>query len=88
MSENITRERLDLVHAKIDAVANLIGELLAYGNTTGEFAVEDVPATAAHVHAALVVFEVPIFSHLYPLDYFEQAARGVAALLVRGLGAR
>ena len=88
MVENITRERPELVHDKIDAVRALLAELIAYGNTTGEFDVEDVQSAAAYVHASLVVFEVPIFAHLYPLDYFEEAARGVTELLVKGLGTR
>lgn len=88
MVENMTRERPDLVHDKIAAVDVLLAELIAYGNTTAEFDVDDVQTTAAHVHAAIVLFEVPIFAHLYSLEYFETTARGVAGLLVRGLGRR
>ena len=88
MVENITLERPELIREKVDSARALLAELIAYGNTTGEFAVENVQDMAAYVHASMVVFEVPIFAHLYSLEYFEQAARGVTGLLVKGLATR
>ncbi len=88
MVENITLERPEHIHEKVDSAQALLAELIAYGNTTGEFAVENVQDMAAYVHASIGVFEAPIFAHLYPLEYFEQAARGVTELLSKGLAIR
>jgi AcrR family transcriptional regulator len=81
----VTNERADLVHQKIAAQRALIAEILAYGNETGEFDVRDVIATAQAVHAALVLFDVPLFMSLYPLQEFEEKANAVVKLLIQGL---
>jgi AcrR family transcriptional regulator len=84
----ITNERSDLVYQKIDAQQALIAEILAHGNQTGEFDVNDVIATARAVHSTLVVFGVPLFMSLYPLDEFRNKARDVVKLLLYGLNKR
>ena len=84
----ITNERADIVHQKIAAQRALIAEVLAYGNETGEFDVPDVIATAQAVHATLVLFDVPLFMSLYPLQEFEEKAKGVVNLLIKGLKKR
>lgn len=84
----ITHERADIVHQKIAAQRALIAEVLAYGNETGEFDVADVIATAQAVHATLVLFDVPLFMSLYPLQEFEEKAKGVVNLLIQGLKKR
>jgi len=83
--ETIATERLDAVQHKNQAEQALIAELLTQGNARGEFHVPDVAATARHVHASLLAFGMPIFMGLYPLQEFEELARGTAQLLVRGL---
>jgi AcrR family transcriptional regulator len=88
MLEQITARRPDLVRQKVAALQALLAELLAAGNASGEFDVEDVVATASAVHSAILVFEVPLFVGLYPRGHYEQMARELAALLVRGLAAR
>ena len=84
----ITNERPDLVHKKSDAQRQLIAEILAYGNETGEFAIQDIPATANAVHSSLVVFDVPLFMTLYSLEEFREKAGGVFSLLLQGLQKR
>jgi len=84
----ITNERADIVHQKIAAQRALIAEILAYGNETGEFDIKDVIATAQAVHATLVLFDVPLFMSLYPLQEFEEKAKTVVNLLLHGLKKR
>lgn len=84
----ITNERPDLVYQKIEAQHSLISEILAYGNQTGEFDVEDVITTAKSIYTAVVVFDVPIFMPLYPLEEFKEKARNVVKLLLEGLKKR
>jgi AcrR family transcriptional regulator len=83
--ETVAGERPQIVHEKNEAEQALIAEILAQGNACGEFDVPDVIAAARTVHSATVLFNVPIFMSLYPLEEFEQAARNVVALLLRGL---
>lgn len=86
--ETVAREHADIVHTKIEGEQSLIAEILAQGNAGGEFDVADVIETARYVHTALVVFAVPLFHSLYPRDKFETMAKGVVALLVKGLAKR
>ena len=86
--EIVTSERPELVHEKNKAEQALIAEILAQGNTSSEFDVPDVIGTARTVHAALVLFGVPIFMPLYSLGEFEKAAKDVVHLILRGLARR
>jgi AcrR family transcriptional regulator len=88
MVESITAQNPEMIHRKVDAMVALLAQILAHGNERGEFEVEDILATGRLVHVAQVVFEVPIFTGLYPREYFEAAARGLVDLLVRGLAPR
>lgn len=84
----ITNERTDLVYQKIEAQQALIAEILAHGNQTAEFDVQDIIVTARAVHSALVVFGVPLFMSLYSLEEFRNKAEDVVALLMDGLKKR
>ena len=84
----ITNERTDLIYQKIEAQHSLISEILAYGNQTGEFDVEDVITTAKSIYTAIVVFDVPLFMSLYPLEEFKEKARNVVNLILEGLKKR
>ena len=68
----ITKNRSDLVHNKINNENALITEIIAYGNQTGEFDVDDVIDTAAAIHSMLVLFDVPMFTHLFTKEEFEK----------------
>jgi len=81
----ITKNRSDLVHDKIHNENALLMEVLSYGNQTGEFNVEDIVETAAAIHSMLVVFDVPLFMHLYTKEEYEKKAGSVIKLLVSGL---
>jgi AcrR family transcriptional regulator len=83
--ETITNNRQDLVYEKIDAEIALLAEILANGNETGEFNINDIIATARTVHSAFVIFDVPIFMGLFPYEQFEERARAIVKLLVTGL---
>lgn len=86
--ETVANERPEIVHEKNEAEQAMLAEILAQGNSSGEFAVADVIATARTVHAATVLFNVPIFMGLYPLQEFERAAKNVVGLIIRGLAKR
>ncbi len=86
--EMITRERHEVVHWRNSRVRALIAEILARGNDSGEFDIDDVIATAATIHAALSMFQLPLYMAMYPLDELELEARAVSQLLLRGLLAR
>ena len=81
----ITKHRPDIVHDKIKAEVKLISEILQYGNNTGEFNVINIDQTASSIHAMLVVFDVPMFMHLYSEEEFEQKARSAVNILVAGI---
>jgi len=82
---HILEQRHDLVHSKVQAQSSLIAEILAYGNETGEFDVDDVINTARTVHAALILFDVPIFQPLFSEAEFQTLANNTVDLLLRGL---
>lgn len=86
--ETVMAERPEIVYEKNKAEQALIAEILAQGNSTGEFDVPDVIATARTINVALNLFNVPIFMGLFPLPEFEQIAKHVVALLIRGLARR
>jgi AcrR family transcriptional regulator len=86
--ESIAVERPAILHEKNEAERALIAEILAQGNSSGEFDVPDIIATAQLVHASLALFSVPVFMPLYPLEELERRARGVVSLLLRGLARR
>jgi AcrR family transcriptional regulator len=81
----ITKNRSDLVHNKINNETALITEIIAYGNQTGEFDVDDIIDTAAAIHSMLVLFDVPVFMHLFTKEEFEKKAHAVIKLLASGL---
>ena len=84
----VASQRQDIVHAKINEQCALLAEILAYGNETGEFAIDDVITTARAVYATLTLFEVPIFVPLYSQKEFEAIAQQVVELLLKGLARR
>ncbi|MGR8921107.1 MAG: TetR/AcrR family transcriptional regulator [Gammaproteobacteria bacterium] len=82
---SITRERPALVHDKEAVHHALIAQILADGVAAGDFAVDDVDAAARHVHAALTLFDVPLFVGLHSRAEFDALATGVVELLLAGL---
>lgn len=86
--EVIASERKEIFEDKQQQERALMAEILAEGNRSGEFEVEDVITTAETVLAASAKFCTPLFMFMYPLDELEVLAEGVARLLVRGLAKR
>jgi len=84
----ITKSRPDLVHNKINNENALLTEIISYGNQTGEFDVDDVVDTATAIHSMLVLFDVPMFMHLFTKEEFEKKASSVIKLLIAGLSKR
>ncbi len=80
-----TKNRADLVHDKINNENALLTEIIAYGNQTGEFDVDDVIESAATIHSMLVLFDVPMFMYLFTKEEFEKKAHAVIKLLVSAL---
>jgi AcrR family transcriptional regulator len=81
----ITKNRPNLVHEKINNENTLIMEILSYGNQTGEFNVDNITETASAIHSMLVLFDVPMFMHLFTKEEFEKKAKSVIKLLISGL---
>lgn len=86
--EFVTSEHKELVQQKIEGRVSLLAEILAYGNETGEFEVDDVVLTARAVYASFSLFDVPMFAHLFPKAEFEALAEQVVTLILRGLNKR
>jgi len=81
----ITKNRPNLVHEKINNENALIMEILSHGNQTGEFNVDNVSEAASAIHSMLVLFDVPLFMHLFTKEEFEKKAESVIKLLISGL---
>lgn len=86
--QKILADRKDMVFKKIEAEAALIAEILAQGNGSGEFAVDDVLVMARNIQTATIMFNVPTFLGLYTLQQFEEFANGSVDLILKGIEAR
>lgn len=84
----IVAERCELIQTKIENDMGLIKTILESGVQNGEFDIDDMLTTTQAVQHAIVKFSVPLFMTMYPLEEFEQHARNLVKLLVRGLQAR
>ena len=82
---HITSEEPDLIHKKIELQKSLLLEILAFGNQSGEFDIDDMISTTEGLYASMLVFEVPMFITLFSYDSFEQQANALADLLLKGL---
>lgn len=83
---NMSGNNPHLIHEKIARHHGLIAEILAQGNAADEFAVDDVLKTAEMVYTSLVVFDVPIFAELYPLDHYRKMAASIVDMIIKGIG--
>ena len=88
MAEIVARERPHVANEGLARVRSLIAEILAMGNATGEFDIDDVNFTAEMIQSATFKFRYPqLFSGL-TIDKLEREAEGVIDLLIDGLRAR
>ncbi len=81
----ITRHRPDLVHHKVNSEKALIMKILSAGNQRNEFSIDNIEQTADAIHSMLVIFDVPMFMHLFSNDEYEEKARNTIKLLLPGL---
>lgn len=86
--ENVSSHNPEMVQHKIKVQVALIAEILAYGNETGEFAVDDIVSTAETIYSALILFDVPIFVPLFSAEEFEDKANRVVELIIEGIRKR
>ena len=82
----ITKNRPDLVHDKIKNEEAILVEILSYGNQTGEFDIDNVQEMAQTIHSMLVVFDVPMFMHLFSKEEFAKRAASETRFIIAGLG--
>lgn len=82
---HITSEQPDIVHHRIELQKQLLCEILAYGQQSGEFEIKDIEQTAEGMHSAMVLFEVPMFINLFPYEVFKKRADAVADILLNGV---
>ena len=75
----------EMIHDKIANSLALLMEILAHGNQSGEFDVEDVSDTASAINACLVVFDVPMFMSLFTKEQFEEKAHKVIKFILSGI---
>ena len=75
----------EMIHNKIASNTALLVEILASGNQTGEFNVDDISETATAINACLVVFDVPMFMSLFTKEQFEEKAHTVIKFILSGL---
>ncbi|MGB1801321.1 MAG: TetR/AcrR family transcriptional regulator [Gammaproteobacteria bacterium] len=81
----IMKSNSEMIHNKIANSRALLVEILAHGNQSGEFNVDDLNDTAIAINACLVVFDVPMFMSLYTKEQFEEKAYSVIRLILSGL---
>ena len=85
--DNITRERPELIHSRNEVHYELIATLLKEGVSAGEFSTLDPEQTARTIFSTFLMFDVPLFVGLFEREEFDQRARDITALIIRGLSA-
>lgn len=85
MAAIITHERPSFANRRLAIMRGLIAEILAEGNRSGEFAVEDVTFSAEMIQSATMKFHYPQLWTRLTLDKLERELAGVFEMLMRGL---
>ncbi|HEX9625784.1 MAG TPA: TetR/AcrR family transcriptional regulator [Acidiferrobacterales bacterium] len=85
MVEAVCLQQQPMVHEHQAAKQAVLEELLRDGVAAGEFSVDDPGKTAAAILAAMTLFEVPIFWHLYEHQHLVELAEGTTRLILRGV---
>lgn len=81
----LRRERPTFWDWQSDAERKLIAEILATGNTSGEFGIADVDWTAELIRAATFKFHYPQLYVDAPLEQVHRELNGVLDILLQGL---
>lgn len=85
LAEVLVVERPELLLKKKQVTQSLLAEILAEGNRSGEFAVDNILETSDSIVNATVAFSFPMFMQLFPLEKFHEMAIAVVNLVIRGL---
>jgi len=83
--EYISVERQDILARHKEIKQSLVAEILAEGNKSGEFDLQDILITSEAFLKATIFFECPTNFDKRTLEELEQEARAVIDLLVRGM---
>lgn len=83
--EMFVLEKPELLKDRKEVIQSLIAEVLAEGNQTGEFAIDDIIKTAESIKNATVAFSFPMFMRLFPKEKFREMAINVVELITNGL---
>ena len=81
----ILEERWDLVERHRDVQNSLMAEVLAEGNRTGDFQIDDVVQCANTLYSLTTKFRLPHFIKHVTLPELEKEAIESVALLIKGL---
>jgi len=84
----VTSNNPEMIVHNVKAQVALISEILAYGNETGEFDIDDVVKQADTIYSTLLLFDVPIFLLLFTREQFEDKAKNIVMLIVEGIRKR
>jgi len=85
MARVISMERPQFANRILALHRALLSEILAAGNASGEFSIEDVVFTAEMLQSATMKFRYPQLHSKLPYDKLERELEGVANLLLNGL---
>lgn len=83
--EVIKQRKPEIIHQRVRQETGLIRQILEEGQEAGEFDVENPEETALAIHSSLVLFDVPLFMDLYPLEEFEKMADAITRLITCGI---
>lgn len=87
MAEIITHDRPHFANRRLALMRSLLAEILAAGNASGEFKVDDVIFTAEMFQSATMKFHYPQLWTRLTLEKLERELAGVFELLLRGIAA-
>lgn len=84
----IIDERDDLIEQHKETARSYLAEILAEGNQTGLFDIDDIFTMADTFLKAVTLFYCPVLINMYTLEEMEDSAVHVVELLVKGLEKR
>ncbi len=86
--EFITDERCDMITCHETVNRSLVAEILAEGNRTGAFDVQNIVTTADAFLHATVLFYCPYLMEFHSFEELEIMVKEIVTLLVKGLEKR
>ena len=86
--DSVCAERCDMLRKHIELRQGLMTEILAEGNRTGEFAIDDVVSASTSVLKASIFFDFPTFMIHHSKEELDGYIEGVVSLILNGLNKR